>query len=101
MRFWQATPPKTCGLTRWDGASSSAVSNVPSDLLQSNRDEVGRLNQRALVRDDMAVDVMVRARVGRERGLHALVAGHAAQDLRPDSLGQSHLLGRYRTRQRT
>ena len=66
MRCWLATPSKTCGLTRWDGGSSWAVSNAPADLLQSIRDEVGRLNQGALVRDDMAVDVTVNG--GEPRG---------------------------------
>jgi hypothetical protein len=66
MRFWQATPSKICRLTRWDGASSWATSNPPADLVQSIRDEVGRLNQRALVRDDMTVDVTVNG--GEPRG---------------------------------
>jgi len=45
-----------------DRAASWAVSNASAELLQSIRDEVGRLNQRALVRDDMAVDVTVNGR---------------------------------------
>ena len=58
-RFWQTTPPKSWGMIRWDSARSWAVPSAPPDLLQSIRDEVGRLNQRAPLRDDVMVSVTV------------------------------------------
>ena len=60
-RFWQATPPKTWGLIRWDGSKSWAVPSAPPELLQSIRDELGRLNQRAAMREDVMVAVTVYA----------------------------------------
>jgi hypothetical protein len=59
LRFWQATPPKSWGMIRWDSARSWAVPSAPPDLLQAIRDEVGRLNQRAPLRDDVMVSVTV------------------------------------------
>jgi hypothetical protein len=59
LRFWQATPPKSWGMIRWDSARSWAVPSAPTDLLQAIRDEVGRLNQRAPLRDDVMVSVTV------------------------------------------
>jgi len=58
-RFWQTTPPKSWGMIRWDSARSWAVPSAPPDLLQSIRDEVGRLNQRAPAREDVTVSVTV------------------------------------------
>jgi hypothetical protein len=46
-------------LLRWDTSRSFAVGDAPVDLLQSIRDEIGRLNQRPGVGEDLLLAVTV------------------------------------------
>ena len=46
-------------LLRWDTSRSFAVSNAPTDLLQTIRDEIGRLNQRSRDGEDLLLAVTV------------------------------------------
>mgnify|MGYP001767607617 CR=1 FL=1 len=46
-RFWQTANLRPWGLVRWDQDRSWMVPEAPKELLQTIRDQVGRLNQRA------------------------------------------------------
>jgi hypothetical protein len=46
-------------LLRWDASRSFAVSNAPVDLLETIRDEIGRLNQRPGFGEDLLLAVTV------------------------------------------
>jgi hypothetical protein len=46
-------------LLRWDTSRSFAVSDAPGDLLQTIRDEIGRLNQRSGGGEDLVLAVTV------------------------------------------
>jgi len=47
-RFWQSPNLQPWGLVQWQEERSWAIPEAPLDLLQSVRDELGRLNQRAM-----------------------------------------------------
>jgi hypothetical protein len=58
-RSCQVQQMRPWNLLRWDASRSFAVSNSPVDLLQSIRDEIGRLNQRPGVGEDLLLAVTV------------------------------------------
>lgn len=44
-RFWRLDPAPSMGLVKWDVDNSGTRPGVPRELLQSIRDELGRVNQ--------------------------------------------------------
>jgi hypothetical protein len=60
-RVWKGPGLQPWALLKWDQDHSSAVSEAPPSLLQSIRDELGRLNQRRAKGDDLFLTVTVYA----------------------------------------
>jgi len=58
-RFWQSPNLQPWGLVQWQEERSWAIPEAPLDLLQSVRDELGRLNQRAGAGENILVAVTV------------------------------------------
>lgn len=58
-RFWASPRPTSMGLVQWQEDQSWACPQAPTDLLQSIRDEVGRLNQRFRLGEKVALAVTV------------------------------------------
>ena len=58
-RFWRGPNLRPWGLVKWQEDRSWATSDAPKDLLQSIRDELGRLNQRAGNGENVALAVTV------------------------------------------
>lgn len=58
-RYWQAPSLRPWGLVKWQEERSWAVPDAPLDLLQTVRDELGRLNQRAGAGDNLQIAVTV------------------------------------------
>jgi hypothetical protein len=58
-RFWESARWPTIGLVQWDGEKSSACPEAPGDLLQSVRDELGRVNQRNRSGENIALAVTI------------------------------------------
>ena len=45
QRFWQSPNARPWGIVRWEQDRSSACARAPAGLLQSMREEIGRLNR--------------------------------------------------------
>ena len=58
-RFWTVRRPISIGLVRWQEDQSWACPQAPADLLQSMRDELGRLNQRYRAGENISLAVTV------------------------------------------
>jgi hypothetical protein len=58
-RSCQVQQMRSWNLLRWDASRSFAVSNAPVDLLETIRDEIGRLNQRPGFGEDLLLAVTV------------------------------------------
>jgi hypothetical protein len=58
-RFWTAPRLVAIGLVQWQEDRSWACPQAPADLLQSMRDEMGRLNQRYRVGENISLAVTV------------------------------------------
>lgn len=58
-RFWQTPSLRPWGLVQWDQDRSWAVPEAPKDLLQSIRDQLGRLNQRASSSENISLAITV------------------------------------------
>jgi len=58
-RFCTSTRPVSLGLVQWQEDQSWACPQAPADLLQSIRDELGRLNQRYRVGENASLTVTV------------------------------------------
>ena len=58
-RSCQIQPMRPWNLLRWDTSRSFAVNDAPGDLLQTIRDEIGRLNQRSGIGEDLLLAVTV------------------------------------------
>jgi len=58
-RFWQSPNLGPWGLLQWDEQRASASRDSPADLLQTIRDELGRLNQRAAAGPNLQVAVTI------------------------------------------
>ena len=58
-RSCQVPQMRPWNLLRWDTSRSFAVSDAPGDLLQTIRDEIGRLNQRSGGGEDLVLAVTV------------------------------------------
>ncbi len=58
-RIWVAKDMKRWGLLRWDADRSGATQDAPPELLQTLRDELGRLNASAGTGKDAYVSALV------------------------------------------
>ncbi len=58
-RFWAVHRRVAIGLVQWEEGESWACRQAPPDLLQSMRDELGRLNQRYRAGESIALAVTV------------------------------------------
>jgi hypothetical protein len=58
-RLWRSPALKSWRLLKWDQEHSSAEPSAPPALLQTIREEVGRLNQRPARGDDLLLTVTV------------------------------------------
>jgi hypothetical protein len=58
-RFWTVHRPVSIGLVQWQEDQSWACPQAPTDLLQSMRDEIGRLNQRYRAGEKISLSVTV------------------------------------------
>ena len=58
-RSCQVQQMRPWNLLRWDTSRSFAVNDAPGDLLQTIRDEIGRLNQRSGGGEDLVLAVTV------------------------------------------
>lgn len=54
-RLWRSPALNKWRLLKWDQDHSTAASGAPATLLQNIRDEIGRLNQRSAVGDDLVL----------------------------------------------
>lgn len=58
-RVWKSPELRTWGYIKWDEDRSSSAVEVPQDLLQTAREEIGRLNQDASGGPDLHLAVTV------------------------------------------
>jgi len=58
-RFWQARDVRRWGLVQWDEDRSWAVPEAPRRLLQDIRDQLGKLNQKAGLGENIGVAITV------------------------------------------